>query len=322
MKIIKIIQIGIDILSPIQVYSDSQSNIKNILRGQCEGRCLRGCRVDEIKQIIKISECVIDSKGPDCDGRVFVRFEVEATVFSAGEVINGCTIVRKDKGLIVAVHPSAAIMMPMQPTMESVKTGQIIPVRVAGATYDIGSEKVSVSAYPYLPSRKCTAYYIEGTITAEDKDFLANVLDRIEHEQKMRKEEKNQKAISFFSDLIHPFEKTDAVIDKKSGGKSVDLLKLISGGQFAPAYYCRNPRLPPTESNVVVYENPPVDPYVSSNNKVDMRSALLVLLEDYCDNLRIVREFLETYPPDLVAEHKNIWRIFVNAKKAPVASAP
>ena len=309
MRITKIIETGLNIPSPIDVYSEAESNILDMVTGIYEGKCYRNCRIEKVLRIVNISECIIVNRGDYAGGTVNVQFEVEATVYYRGEVITGCVVKHKNQGLIVAQHETASIFIQSHEQLASIQVDQIIPVVVGEATYNIQQELISINAVPYVPNRSSINYKLEGTLNDSDKKFLELAIGRMETEEKLTSEVKNKKGLQFFKDRVYPYREPQKT---PKGATSEDLKKLIKQTEFS-GWYCRDKRILPTDPIVYKYDGPVDDPDITNNATADIRHALLALIEDYTNNLRVVRELNDTYPPEIVGKHKNLWRIFHHA---------
>src|SRR5581483_4275703 len=208
MLITKSIQTGLDIQSPIDVYSDARTNIMNILRDKYQGKCHFGCYVKSIVDIVNISECIMSSEGSNVYGKVNIQFEIEAIVYVPDEIINGCIVVNKDKkGIIVAQSEYAAIYLNAHPALASITKGQIISVRVSKAIY--GGERIAINAKPLMFSRKSLLFHVKSpSLTQSDMAFLTNVLNRIKFEVDKRAEiiaAGGGEGLSFFAKLLNPY---------------------------------------------------------------------------------------------------------------------
>src|SRR5690606_4726605 len=100
MLIKKNIEVGIDILDPINVFTDFD-NITRILVDHYEGKCFRGCFIKKINKILRIGDCVINQDGSPTFGTLPVMIEVSAIVYAIGEVINGCVVQNRSKDNII-----------------------------------------------------------------------------------------------------------------------------------------------------------------------------------------------------------------------------
>lgn len=314
MRIIKIIETGLNIDDPISMYSNAQANFMSMLTNQFKGVCIRECRIEKILQIKKISECIMETRGEQCIGHVNIMFEVEATVYAPGEVISGCLVQHKDQNLIVVKHPTASIWLKYHEKLASIKAGQFIPIVVGGASYTLSSNSISINAVPFLPTHNSICYKIEGSLTTEDRQLLSGVIERLETEERKLKEVRDAKAVEFFNKLIYPFK---AEFPLPEGAQVINIRQLLEAEQ--PTRWCvRDKRIKPTEPTIHVYneENPPESEFITLNDSAGIQFAITAILEDYIQNLRIVREFTEVYSDEkLITSHSNLWKIFYSIKK-------
>lgn len=317
MHITKIISIALDIQNTVNVYSDLETNIKNILVDRFEGRCFRACYISSINRIIKMSDCYINQDGVPSFGTINVIFEVTAIIYAIGEIINGCTVVNKDKRTIICSSEHASIYLVADDTMESVQKGQKLSVRVGGAKYNIGAAKVSVNAVPFLPVKVATIYRLPP-VTTDTKLYLEPMLERIKEEETACEEARkaNPKGWEFFSQLLYAYKE-----DQKKPQQAIEhnILDLISRLDKFPKdirFISRDPRINLTKPLVYTYSTQDLpDGARLKESKLVAKEVILIMLDDYYNQLRTIREMLEIYGTQQALEsHKNLWLIFKKSK--------
>lgn len=302
MIITKVIETGLDIKNCIDACADLEASVLRILENRFVNRCFRGCFITKINHIVRLGECRITQDGQPNFGSVSVAFEVSAIVFSTGEVIHGCKVVKQMKtGMIICSTQIADIIIAPTPAFASIKTGQIIPVRVGMARYNIGSQKVCINGYHYLPSAAAPVYAVNGEMALGD--LHNDVLERIKSEESKSEPLRGGKAWTVFTQLIYPYKSEQ----KLRGAVEFDLLKPPAGVKYAS----RDPKVDSLKAVGVSYSDPPDD--VVSGLTPDQ--VLLLLLEDYYSAMRGMREMVETYSTEaLISEHVNLWAIYKKNK--------
>ncbi len=321
MIVTKVIEVGLDIHNCINLYTDP-NNILLILADHYEGRCFKGCYIVKIEKIRKLGECMINQDGVPDFGTISVIFEATVVMYAIGEIINGCKVLNRDeKGILTCSTGIADIMISPGPILESVTKGQIISIRVAGARYNGASTKIAVMGLPFVPQRSVT-YYKVSTITPTVRthilSILSDVVERCNYEltelEKLRVAGKD-KAWSTFNQLIYAYKE-----EKPQPAESlmIDINDLLDGSETLGKvkFMCRDAGIKPTTPDVYGYSNSndlPTDAIVRYDTP--LINVLLMYFEDYCAQLRTVREMVEIYNTEkLLLDHKNIWMIFKKNK--------
>ena len=302
------IEVGIDLDDPIGQCDDD--HIKHILTVKYQGRCLREHYIQSIDRIIKRGEVIINQVSPDAYATLPVIVEVTAVVFLRGEIITGCLIkhINERAKFITCETQYANIILKQSPMFNSLQVGQYITVQVGTSQYAIGAPKVAISGLPYLPSGSSPIYKIKQGVVAPK--LLKDVLARIEFEEEQHAEMKksNPKMVTIFSSLMYSYMRPQEV-DPKSVVNIINEQDKLSGFQ----YITRDCRLPPTSPFVLAVNETPKDrPWeLSSIIEVSLAEALIAVLEDYCAQLRAVREMIAIYStPELINSHANLWNIY------------
>jgi DNA-directed RNA polymerase subunit E'/Rpb7 len=315
MLINKVIIVGLDIQNTINLHSDRDRKIMNILEEKFVGRCDKASYIKSINKVIEISDCVINQDGAPTFGTLSVRFEVTAIVYLPGEIINGCEVVNKDKRAIICATENASILLSADEKLESVQKGQKISVRVAvSPRYNIGASKMSVSAVPYLFIDTPVLYKVPP-LTSDIKTYLQPVMKRVQMEEARSEEakQKNGKAWEFFNQLLYAYKEEQKV---PSGVSEIDVTKILDKFPKEIKYLSRDPRINMSMPLVYGYTDlsgAPANAKVRSG--APAKDILLMMLDDYVNHLRTVREMIEIYgSAQMLESHKNLWLIFKKAK--------
>jgi len=281
-----------------------------ILIEKFEGKCFRGCFIEKVEKITKVSECIIESRGSSCGGQINVIFTCIVIVYPFNEILSGCKIIHKDKNIIMASTDNTNITMKYNPKLDSLQIGQIIPVQVQECKYTINSSRISVSAIPFVPSRISFCYKIVGVLSQHDKNLFDSFFERIQEEEKLHANQINKKAENFYSNLIYPYKEPQPVPGK---AKVISLKDLIKVGELN-GWYVRERGIDIFDNSVYEYpmDSPPKSDDIKIVENVSIKAALTDMLEEYITGLRLVREFLEFYPDNpTIAKHNNLWKLYM-----------
>lgn len=313
MLITKIITAGVDIQNPINVYSDADNNLMNILRDKYVGICYSGCYILDVLEIIERSDCYINQDGAPTFATLSVRFKVSAINYFTGEIINGCTILNKDDKTIICSTDNSSIMMSTNPVLESLTVGQKISVVVGTSKYNLNAKKITVNAVPLAPVKMAAIYKID-TIDDSLRPYFADLLDKIKEEES-RAEQVQKKSWEFFASMMYAYKEPQPA---PAGAIELNIKDLAEGKPLAKGirYLVRDPRLNPSAPFVHGYSDPVKLPQgVKIRTGYPVKDVIASLLLDYYNYLRSVREMSEIYnTPELLEKHKNLWLIYRKAK--------
>lgn len=293
------IEIGIDLDDPIGQCDDD--HIKHILTEKYQGTCLREHYIQSVDRIIRRGELIVNQLSPGAFATLPVIVEVTAVVFLQGELIAGCLIknINERANFITCESTHANIILRKTQMFNSLKVGQYVTVQVATSQYAIGANRIAVSGVPYIPAVTAPVYKINpGAIPPR---LLRDVQDRIKFEEDAAAElkKKDVKLYTIFSALVCAY-----VIPPKIAGV-IPLTNIEA--LTARKYLHRDPKIPPTEPIVVAVDEPPA----GDIHDVSAAEGVIAVLEDYCAQLRIVREMINIYStPELIKSHANLWNIY------------
>jgi hypothetical protein len=312
MIITKLIEVGINIQNCINIYTED-SIILQILIDKYQGKCFASCYIKEIVRVVKIGECIINQDGLPTFGVIPVIFEVIAIVYTIGETINGCVVSHRDQnGVLVCDTDITSIIVARHPAFESVTKGQIISVRVVGSKYSLSARKIAVSAIPYLFADQAIIYKFNYS-TDIHLDFFKDVLNRIEYEEaEMAKFKETQlKAWTTFDQLLYAYKD----IQKPPTDVTVINIKDLINGEGKFHYLSRDNRLNLSTPQVYNYADAIFPPNARLLDNLPSSNIILILLEDYCAHLKMIREMIGIYSTgDKLLAHTNLWQIFKKNK--------
>jgi hypothetical protein len=294
----KNLEVGLDLTNPLGQCNNE--NILHILRNKYQNRCYRHCLILTVDDIIRKGECIIN---PIVNlGTVAIIIRVTAIEYSAGDVITGCLIedINDKFGIITCTNKYASVLFVRSEAFTSLRKGQYVNVKVGTAKYSIGAYKIAVNGTAYLPSKHNTIYAIDNY--EFDNDILADVKERISDEEKFAIKMKGEKSWKVFKQLTSAY----LAPPKITNGEvvSIDIATTRK-----PKYISRDARLDLTTPSVLIMDA--IEDTDAAVVKVSFGEALIAMYEDYCSQLRIIREMLEVYSSeDSIVQHANLWNIY------------
>lgn len=305
MRFITNIDFGLDIKDCIGVFA-SDDALMNIIVNKYEGRCHRGLYIEKILRIRAQSDCVINQYGSPSFGSMSIICEISAIKYARDEIINGCTIIDKGKnGIMICTQGYNRIMLYTHDKFDSVVNGQIISVQVVAARYTPDATTIAINAYAYLPSRKFDVYLLQPYKRSE---LHNDVLGRIINEEALAAPLRGTTAWKFYEKILHPYSALDV---KLSTG--VTEINIIDTAETNTAMYvARDPKM--NLSRPFMYKYPGIPDGVTPITNVPSEAVMLEMLENYCAQLRTIREYIENYPNEVFTKHKNLWMIYEKNK--------
>lgn len=310
MLILKTIERAIAIYNCINVFVDDSALI-SVVKDNFEGRCVQGCYVLEVKSILRTGELEMDRDDPS-RGIISVVFEVLGLVYAIGEVITNCLVKRRDEERSVVCTTEYCNMIVLTPPLfASVAAGQRIAVRVSGVRYGVNSTSISVVGEPYAPLTTFVAYKIAPSAEKSAAD-LADVLARIEYEEEQLKALSATKLWKTFHNLLYAYKTQHTPV-----GKLTSIADVPKGS--GTMYIGRDPRADMARPEVSVWASAAEAAKAGATvARDDIAAADVIRLayEDYCDYLRILREFCAIYADEkAITAHNNLWQIYGRSKK-------
>lgn len=312
MIITKIIVIGIDVRDPIGLFSDP-NNVLQIVARKYEGRCYMQCYILKVNRIIKTGECLINQFGDPSKATISVVCEVSALVFAPGEVVNGCEVKNQSEmGHTLCETEHACMVVKADPTFASIAQGQIVPLKVITARYNIGAEKVSITAEFFKLERNVVVHELIGVIDAPGQAIIDRILAKISAEEELAEQLKTQKKTAWetFNTMLYPFR---AIVAPANTNTIHDMLK----GK-GTRYVSRDPKIYRTSPGLYIYSDVSAIPKEAIIRRESPPLGVIVdMLESYRAGLQMVREMVETYSTkELLDRHDNLWRIYGKMRQA------
>jgi hypothetical protein len=172
---------------------------------------------------------------------------------------------------------------------------------------------------PLRFTREYPVWYIgRDSLDEAELELLRGALARMETEEKLAEEmmKRNPKGWQFFETLLYAYKTDQAVPARATVADFRELLKKNTG---LSGWIARDNRIRPNSPNVYIYKNQKDVPVVDSDAKfrrdLSPGNVFLTLTEDYINYLRTIREMINVYNSEkLLADHKNIWMIFMKTK--------
>ena len=252
MIIKKLLETVIELSDPNDMFLNIDDMLIQKLYDKFVGVCYQSSYIIKINRIIRRSYIFMQTS-LDGNSQVNVKFEVDALTYITNEIINGCTIVKKEpNGIIHAKSKYAGIQMSIQQNMSIFKENDIVPVIVKRVRYNINNLNVSVLAVPFTPIEYKPVYYkLNGKLSDDEKFNIKNMISQINKEETKIKKLNvlSKKIFNFFVDLQYNPTKTKSIESEKKI-QITDLLDIKTGYIYKPNNKKNEPYVYHTTKNI------------------------------------------------------------------------
>ena len=298
----------IPIRDPAYQYpADFQEVLLSKVKEIYEGNCFRACK---ILKIIGIATDVSGNKiytMPEFDNMrrdntATSTVTVDATVLVLGEydIIHNCKVVNINSKSILCNWEHGSVNMMFHKNLQTLKKGQIIPVRVGNWRCTYTKSKIPVNAIQFIPIKPRQPTYQTDEPSPADITYAKQLITGAkEYISKIAMDGK----FKLFADML-----SFSTTEEKS--TSLDIESFIQTGDsfIGTRAYVKNP----SQLEIRVFTTTP-NTYIQCKWIVAISSMIddCISFVDDCNNLAITYSTTEKYN-----DAKNIWSIYNGAKQS------
>jgi len=302
----KIIETQLDLNDPNDILDPNLMGMcMRLLTKKFVGRCFKSCLIIKINKILLTSSRYM-SEALGGSAYIAVRFEVDGMVFSRGEIINGCRILKIDSdGRIHARSAHAGLQIRHSDVIY--EEGQIVPLIIQRVAYNPAQTAVSIEASPLVPTfLPLEVFKITSGLTVDDTEQAKYLFARLDAlldtiAARIKKEPSEKNAFDFFQGLLYPFKKKT---ENKLKGFTPNSLRLIGEVQSGYVYQ-------PAESDICAQEYYHAVQYDGESFEKNTMFVLEILLNRAIQYYASLIEFVNTYPTfEKVDKIKGVWRAY------------
>jgi hypothetical protein len=226
------------------IYSDLKSNvsIRELLENQFLNKCGYGMLMLELVSFNR-NPLVNNRERPNGKFRFGAELELRGMTYEKGEIITDCTIVHIVESSTLGTtqyfgkSKHAMILLNYQPEIQHYKIGDVVPVVVYDAQFDLHKPEISISAKPLTyesildidaeESESDQIYYFNDFAEWSDIQKLEDMFnEKVTILEELSKNSKPK--LAKFIDLVNPYKKTSVTKLEKGfpGYKKVSLTEL------------------------------------------------------------------------------------------------
>jgi DNA-directed RNA polymerase subunit E'/Rpb7 len=190
----KTLDATINVRNPISFCADKARHLTIQLKNMYEGKCFKGAFIVSVDRVEHSSACKIVSSNNTAEGYVDVQFTATVAAFSRWDIVAGVTIMRTDQVLVGSTKRDgkysygdprdARVVATLMPTPEAktVRVGQVVCVRVLGATHEPMQPQVAVAGTLLTCDRTAPVYRVRGALDKASAAGLMPVVEAIDKE--------------------------------------------------------------------------------------------------------------------------------------------
>lgn len=237
MKITKIFDITLNINDINYIFTkDINQKLLSLIEKKYQNKCYLSSYIIKINKIINRSLLEFNQNDLNCSFNISIQFEADCLVFNKNEVILNMKIQEiVNNNLILKntndsnINEIIIALIKNNQDLSKFTKDDIIPIIVGKVKYSLGSDKITINAYPFIPIVSNVIYYQVTILNKQQLETLQeNIIPYIEHEEKIKKDIMNTKnnTWEYFKTLVYPYVNTS---NKKC--KTINLLEVLNNSE-------------------------------------------------------------------------------------------
>ena len=313
MKIIKSFDITLNINDINIIFSKNiNDNILNLISKTYLNKNYLSSYITKINKILNRSLIESNQNDLNCSFIIYVQFEAECIIYNTDEVILDMEIQESINNNIIIKKNNIIALIKNNPDLKEFKIGEKIPIRVGRAKYSLGTDKITINSYPFIPITYNITNYKITLLSKEDLELLnENIIRYIKDEDIIKTDILKQKNNSwkYFQDLIYPYLSTMKTPNKNT----IDLLECVNN-------------LSKYENKILIFD----DSYDLSDRLIEIADIadipnytsnnMYVILYDICKKyylyLKLINDLSIVYnTKDKISDNKQIFNLYIKYKK-------
>lgn len=276
-------------------------------------RCFMSSYIVKINKIINRSLLELNQNDLDCSFNISVQFEAECLIYNKNEIILDMEIQEIVNNNIITKKDNILALIKNNQDLSIFKKGDKIPITVGKVKYSLGSDKISINSYPFIPILDNIKYYKINKLDSSEIDLLNDeILNSIKEEENVKlnilKNKNNN--WNYFKELIYPYKKNIELKDIKN---KVDLLELTKNlDKYENQIIEVNDKYDISDRIIILHKENEVNNYIKNN----MYLIIYDVLKKYYLNLKLINDLSNIYNTEkLIKENQTIFNIYTKYKK-------
>ena len=236
MKITKIFDITLNIDNINDIFTkDINQKLLSLIKKKYQYKCYLSSYVLKINKIINRSLLEFNQNDLNCSFNISIQFEAECLVFNKNEVILNMKIQEiVNNNLILKNTTTSEIneiiiaLIKNNQDLSIFSKDDIIPIIVGKVKYSLGSDKITINAYPFIPIISNIIYYQVTGLNKQQLELLQEtILPYIEYEEQIKNDllKTKNNTWDYFKNLVYPYTNTN---NTKSKPTMINLMEVIN----------------------------------------------------------------------------------------------
>lgn len=236
MKITKIFDITLNIDNINDIFTkDINQKLLSLIKKKYQYKCYLSSYVLKINKIINRSLLEFNQNDLNCSFNISIQFEAECLVFNKNEVILNMKIQEIVNNNLILKNTTTSeineIMIALIKNNQDLSIfskDDIIPIIVGKVKYSLGSDKITINAYPFIPIISNIIYYQVTGLNKQQLELLQEtILPYIEYEEQIKNDllKTKNNTWDYFKNLVYPYTNTNNI---KSKPNMINLMEVIN----------------------------------------------------------------------------------------------
>lgn len=312
MKFIKIFDIILNINNVNYIFTKNlNEKLIELISEKYYNKCYMNSYITKINKIINRSLLESNQNDLDCSFNISIQFEAECIIYNKNEVILDMEIQEKVNNNIILKKDNILALIKNNSDLIDFKKGSKLPILVGKVKYALGSDKISINSYPFVPIFNDTIYYKIDKLSKEELELLNdNILKyiNIEEENKLNILKSKQNTWNYFKELIYPYKNITKISED-----TIDLLKFIKNiDSYNNSIISLNDKYDLSNRLLSIHKENNVTNYIKNNSYL----ILFELYKKYYLYLKLINDLSITYnTKKLITDNQYIFDIYCKYKK-------
>lgn len=313
MRINKIFDIILNIDNINYIFTKNiNDKLLELISNKYVNKCFMSSYILKINKIINRSLMESNQNDLNCSFNISIQFEAECLVYNKNEVILDMVIQEKINNNIITKKDNILALLKNNDYLSSFKKGDKIPLIVGKVKYSLGSDKISINSYPFIPITNESIYYKIDKLKDSDIELLQeNIIKYIEEEEDIKKNILTNKnnTWEYFQKLVYPYKD----YEKKVPKKTVDLFEYIENiSKYNNFIISLNDKYDISKRLLIIDNENEVSNYIKNNSYL----IIFELFKKYYLYLKLINDLSITYNTEkLIKDNIDIFNIYNNYKK-------
>lgn len=308
MKIIKIFDIILNISDINIIFSKNiNEKILDLISNTYTNKNYLSSYIVKINKILNRSLIESNQNDLNCSFNIHVQFEADCIVYNTNEVIIDMEIQEIINNNLICKNNNILALIKNNTDLQYFSKTDKIPIRIGKVKYSLGTDKITINAYPFIPIIYEPINYKLININKTDLELLnENIIKYILEEENRKKDiiKIKNNTWDYFNKLIYPYNNIN--INNKLS--TIDLLDFINNiEKHENSIICLNDRYNLSDRKLLLYKDSEIENYISNNSYI----TLYDICKKYYLYLKLINDLSILYNSEkLITDNNKIFDIY------------